>query len=246
LSSDKYPVEGDRALKTIRKGRKVAGAKHARAGGYARGAKARQRIVLAALAVFGAEGFEGASTRVIAERAGVVLPALQYYFGGKQSLYQECARHIAAEISAILDPALVKIAPLIAATADTSPQQAKAALYDLLDNVVDMLVGSRRPEAWVMFIIREQANPTAAFDLIYEQALGRVSRACTALVSKALGKSADDPEVRVRGFAVLGQLIAFRAARAAALRSLGWRNFNGERLKIMKRALRAHTEAALR
>jgi len=233
-------------LKTVRKGGKVViGAKRARTGGYARGAEARQRIVLAALAVFGAEGFEGASTRVIAKRADVVLPALQYYFGGKHSLYQECARHIATQISAILDPALAQIAPLIAPSADTSPRQAKAALNVLLDGVVDMLVGSRQPEAWVMFIIREQANPTAAFDLIYEQAFGRIAHAFTALVSKALGRSADDPEVRVRGFAVLGQVVAFRSARAAALRSLGWRNFDGERLEILKGALRAHMEAAL-
>lgn len=223
----------------------MIGAKRARTGGYARGAEARQRIVLAALAVFGAEGFEGASTRVIAERADVVLPALQYYFGGKQGLYQECARHIAMQISAMLDPALAQIAPLISPSAAASPRQAKAALHVLLDNVADMLVGSRQPQAWVMFIIREQANPTAAFDLIYEQAIGRIADACTALVSKALGRSVDDPEVRVRGFAVLGQVVAFRSARAAALRSLGWRNFDGEQLEILKRALRAHTEAAL-
>jgi AcrR family transcriptional regulator len=233
-------------LKTVRKGRKVAsGAKRARTGGYARGAEARQRIVLAALTVFGAEGFEGASTRVIAQRAGVVLPALQYYFGGKQSLYHECARHIATQISTILDPPLAQIAPLISPSADTSPRQAKEALFLLLDKVVDMLVGSRQPEAWVMFIIREQANPTTAFDLIYEQGIGRIANAFIALVSKALGKSVDDPEVRVRGFAVLGQLVAFRAARSSALRSLGWRNFDEERLKILKKALRTHTEAAL-
>jgi AcrR family transcriptional regulator len=233
-------------LKRVRKGRAVAsGAKRARTGGYPRGAEARQRIVLAALAVFGAKGFEGASTRVIAQQAGVVLPALQYYFGGKQNLYQECARHIAIQISAMLDPGLVQIAPLISPSADTTPRQAKEALHILLDKVVDMFVGSRQPEAWVMFIIREQANPTSAFDLIYGQGIGRIANAFIALVSKALGRSVDDPEVRVRGFAVLGQLIAFRAARSSALRSLGWRDFDGERLEILKRALRAHTDAAL-
>src|SRR3546814_20124674 len=80
-----------------------------------------------------------------------------------------------------------------------------------------------------MFIMREQANPTTAFDVIYDQAIGRVAGACMTLVSKALERSADDPEVRVRGFAVLGQIVAFRAARGAALRSLGWPDFHGER-----------------
>src|SRR3546814_19804804 len=97
-----------------------------------------------------------------------------------------------------------------------------------------------------MFIIREQANPTTSFDVIYDQAIGRVAGACMTLVSKALERSADDPEVRVRGFAVLGQIVAFRAARGAALRSLGWPDFNGERLAILKKAMRDHKAAALR
>src|SRR3546814_14324462 len=97
-----------------------------------------------------------------------------------------------------------------------------------------------------MFIIREQANPTTSFDMIYDQAIGRVAGACMTLVSKALERSADDPEVRVRGFAVLGQIVAFQAERGAALRSLGWHDFNGERLDCLKKATRDPTEAALR
>ena len=176
----------------------------------------------------------------------MALPALQYYFGGKEGLYLECARHIAVTMNAALDSALTQIAPLIEPSAKTTPRQAVAALQVIMDHIIDMLVGSSQAEPWVMFIIREQANPTSAFDLLYSEAIGRIAHACTALVSKALGKSTEDPEVRVRGFAVLGQLIAFRAAHAAALRSLSWPDMKGERLEIMKRALRAHTRAALR
>jgi TetR/AcrR family transcriptional regulator, regulator of cefoperazone and chloramphenicol sensitivity len=232
-------------LKTSRKKKPARRAKRTRSGAYAPGVEARQRIILAALAVFGAEGFEGASTRVLSKRAGVGLPALQYYFGGKEGLYLECARHIAAQMKAALDPALARIAPLIEPSARTAPREAVAALQMLLDHVIDMLIGSSKAEPWVMFIIREQANPTSAFDLLYSEALGRVGQACTALVAKALGRSPEEPDVRVRGFAVLGQIIAFRAAHAAALRSLNWANFDAERLEITKKALRAHTLAAL-
>ena len=233
-------------MKTTRNKKLASGPKRVRGVAYARGVEARERIILAALAIFGAEGFEGASTRVVSKRANVALPALQYYFGGKEGLYLECARHIAEKMKAALDPALARIAPMIEPSAKTTRRQAVAALQVLMDQIIDMLVGSSQAEPWVMFIIREQANPTSAFDLLYSEAIGRVAHACTALVSKALGKSTADPEVRVRGFAVLGQLIAFRAAHAAALRSLRWPNLEGERLAIIKSALRAHTRAALR
>jgi TetR/AcrR family transcriptional regulator, regulator of cefoperazone and chloramphenicol sensitivity len=136
---------------------------------------------------------------------------------------------------------------LLSGRGKKSTAAARAALHDLLDAVADLLVGGERDAGtWVMFIMREQANPTSAFDVICERAVGRIAGACMALVAKALGGSLDDPAVRVRGFAVLGQLVAFRAARGAAPRSLAWPDFKGARLSILKRAMKAHTDAALR
>ncbi len=46
---------------------------------YARGDATRTRIIETALEVFGTNGFEDASTRLIARRAGVNLAALHYF-----------------------------------------------------------------------------------------------------------------------------------------------------------------------
>src|SRR3954471_10749841 len=48
----------------------------------------RQAILDAALDLFAERGFDGASTRLIAERAGVAQPLLNYHFAGKQELWQ--------------------------------------------------------------------------------------------------------------------------------------------------------------
>ena len=63
-----------------------------------RGEDTWRRILETALALFAAEGFEGASTREIAERAGVNLPAIQYYFGSKEGLYRETITHISDQV----------------------------------------------------------------------------------------------------------------------------------------------------
>jgi TetR/AcrR family transcriptional regulator len=52
------------------------------------GDAARARILAAALDVFSDQGFDGASTREIAERAGVTQPLLNYHFHGKEALWQ--------------------------------------------------------------------------------------------------------------------------------------------------------------
>lgn len=49
----------------------------------------RERIVQVALEAFAELGFDGASTRAIAARAGVNQGLIPYYFGSKQALWQE-------------------------------------------------------------------------------------------------------------------------------------------------------------
>jgi AcrR family transcriptional regulator len=59
----------------------------------------RERLVDAALAVFGDVGFEGASTREIARRAGVALAALPYHFTTKDVLWRAAADRIFGDLT---------------------------------------------------------------------------------------------------------------------------------------------------
>jgi len=59
-----------------------------------RSLETRERLVEAALAVFATHGFEGATTRAIARRAGVALAALPYHFTTKEALWRAAADRI--------------------------------------------------------------------------------------------------------------------------------------------------------
>lgn len=61
--------------------KKTGGAKRAR------GEEVRERVLHAALECFGAFGFEGTSTRAVAERAGLSHPLLLYHFESKEKLW---------------------------------------------------------------------------------------------------------------------------------------------------------------
>jgi len=52
------------------------------------GSETRERILQAALEAFSEQGFEGATTREIASRAGVNLGLIKYYFDNKQKLWR--------------------------------------------------------------------------------------------------------------------------------------------------------------
>ena len=59
-----------------------------------RSVETRERLLEAALGVFAEHGFEGASTREIARRAGVALAALPYHFTVKEELWRATADRI--------------------------------------------------------------------------------------------------------------------------------------------------------
>src|SRR5690606_6633816 len=69
----------------------------------ARGDLTRQKLLQAAIEVFGIQGFDGTTTRALARAAGVNLQAIPYYFGGKEKLYLAVAEHIASSVGARLE-----------------------------------------------------------------------------------------------------------------------------------------------
>jgi AcrR family transcriptional regulator len=58
----------------------------------------RERLLDAALTEFGAKGFDGASTRAIAERVDAHQPQIHYHFESKQALWRAAVDHLFAEL----------------------------------------------------------------------------------------------------------------------------------------------------
>jgi AcrR family transcriptional regulator len=62
--------------------------------GYQVSARTRQSLIEAAGELFAENGFNGTTTRAIADRAGVTLGGIHYHFGSKEELYLAAFRHI--------------------------------------------------------------------------------------------------------------------------------------------------------
>lgn len=72
------------------------------AGRQLRAVDTRERIIAAALDAFADLGFDGATTRDIAERAGVNQGLITYHFAGKLALWQAAVDDIFARLRASL------------------------------------------------------------------------------------------------------------------------------------------------
>jgi TetR/AcrR family transcriptional regulator len=69
----------------------------------------RQELLEAALVEFGANGFDGASTRAIAERADAHQPQINYHFASKTALWHEAVDHLFALLDAELGPLVLDL-----------------------------------------------------------------------------------------------------------------------------------------
>jgi len=212
------------------------------AGGYARGEETRARIIEAALKVFGEEGYVRASTRQIAREAGVMPPALQYYFDSKEGLHRACAEFIIETAAPMLFPA---IAAAEAVLAQGRPQAATDALCDVLDAVVDASLFKNNAQVWGTFSARLKSEEDSPGGAVIETKVAAPLRdICARLVAGAIGSPLND-DARLRAVAILSQVLAFNTHLEGSLQAMDWPDFNGPRRDAVKAVLRAHTRAAL-
>jgi AcrR family transcriptional regulator len=200
------------------------------------------RLLDTAVDHFGRRGIDGASTRAIAAAAGTTMSSITYHYGSKQGLYLAAARHIAAQMGKRMAPALT--ASETRSRDGEGPDAAAVALLVVIDRFAEMMV---HPEssAWARFIVREQMDPTEAFDVLYSGVMGRLVDHLSTLIVRLGGGRFDAAEARLKTLAIIGQALVFRVARATLLRVTGWTDIDTGGAAAIRDIIRAHTNAIL-
>ncbi len=192
----------------------------------------KQKLLDAGLEVFGRMGYEAATTRIIAQKAKVNLAAIPYHFGSKENLYNVVVQFIADTIAGLFQQTLKKIDELLA-DPDTSREALFGGLELALRSFGSLVVGSPLASRLAPIILREQMEPTPAFDRLYEGGIGQAQQAVHRLVARLLGRPEGDPEALVQAHAIWGQVMVFRAARELALRRMRRKNFSDDQLDLI-------------
>jgi TetR/AcrR family transcriptional regulator, regulator of cefoperazone and chloramphenicol sensitivity len=200
------------------------------------------RLLDTAIDQFGRNGIDGASTRAIAAAAGTTMSSITYHYGGKHGLYLAAARHIADQMGERMAPALAAIES--PSREREGADAASAALLTIIDRFVEVMV---HPEsaAWARFIVREQMEPTEAFDVLYSGMMGRLVDHLAALIARIGGGRCKRADARLKTVAIVGQALVFRVARATLLRAMGWTEVDARGAAAIRRIVRAHTYAIL-
>jgi TetR/AcrR family transcriptional regulator, regulator of cefoperazone and chloramphenicol sensitivity len=203
----------------------------------------RERIMEAALDLFGERGLTGTTVRDIAQRAHVNVAAISYHFGGKDELYRAVAETV---VGAIESRARERIAPMLQSP-PTDPVAAGKALEDFAATMVEVIVGPEEMRRVARFIIREQMQPTFAFEVLYSF-MSRMHGAATQLFALAAGLDPQSKEAMLRTFLIVGQVVFLRIGEAAVTRRLQIKRYDdallAEVTAIVRKNVRAMVKAA--
>jgi len=213
-------------------------------GGYARGEETRARIITVALRLFGDRGFDGVSTREIAEEAGVNPPALQYYFDSKEGLYCACAEHVADRMFKGTEPMVARAERLLA---EAAPASALVEAYCAVSESLIELMLDPEGRVWSAFLGAEQAGfgPGTAYPIFLERFAARLDRALAGIVGRLSGADAPSTEARLRVAAINGQYMVFLNKRPWALAVMEADALTPELARLVKTIVIDHTRTLL-
>jgi TetR/AcrR family transcriptional regulator, regulator of cefoperazone and chloramphenicol sensitivity len=198
------------------------------------------RLLDTAIEQFGRRGLEGASTRAIAAAAKTAMSSITYHYGGKEGLYLAAAQRIGEQISE-------RFATQLAQAPDPDSLDARAAVEQVItlaDAFLSMML-SPISAPWARFIVREQMEPTEAFEVLWSQFMSHLSGHLVKLVLRAGNGQWKPAEARVRAVALVGQILVFRVSRATALRMTGWNDIGTAQAAEIRRVLHAHIRLLL-
>lgn len=161
----------------------------------------RQRLLEAACDVFAGKGYRNATVQDICERAGANIAAVNYYFGSKQSLYEEVWTHLwdvahrgyQAEIESIDSPV--------------------ERLHAIIRTRIHHLLGGGKTGRLPAIIYREMADPTELNQQLVERFLKPAIESLTATVAAILGVPKGHPAARRCAVSIQSQFMSINIMR---------------------------------
>ena len=164
-------------------------------------AASRERIVLAAGAVFAEKGYESATVREICAAAEVNVASVNYYFGDKSQLYLETVRR-ARQLRA-------EERPLPSRPEGTAVE---LRLYDFVSTILQRMLGSEHGPWPVRLMLREVLQPTQACRELVEDYFRPHFEHLLNLLELLMPAEAPVYRRRQIGLGVIGQCLHYRVA----------------------------------
>ena len=195
-----------------------------RKAGYPKSEATRRSILKAGIRAFAEQGYAAATTRRIAQDAGVALPAIAYHFAGKEGLYSACAEAIVQRHRNDLAEVLATAQTVLEAE-PPAPDACRDALARILKSALRSFLNDEDGQARVDFAIRALRDEGEAVSILarelWEPGMDVVAR----LIAARRGSDLEQRD-RTDALLLLSSLLALPLGPAVAMRLLGLKALN--------------------
>ncbi len=206
-----------------------------------RSERTRQRLIEVAVEVFSELGYEAASTRTIVDRAQANLVSIPYYFGSKQGLYYAAAEYIGAEVTGRFQAACDRARQGLAQSG-LSRHQTLELFIEFMVDFAHVMLGTDAPDCWGQFILREQSQPTEAFDILFAHFSSTLNIGIE-FISRLTGRPAEAPATRLQFLTTMSMVLFTRTHRASLLRTMQWKSIGPTERHQVEEMLRQNMHA---
>lgn len=196
----------------------------------------KERLLRAASEIFAEKGYHDATVAEICEAAGANIAAVNYYFGDKESLYDEVWRHAFSITSGAY--------PLDGGrSADASVQDC---LYSYASALLHRVFNEGATGLFAKLLYHEMASPTLALDKIAKDVLLPQSQHLDGVIKKALGKDIDDRQLLLCKHSIIGQCAFYNFSRPLRERVIGKKTMTEEEIDHTARHIARFSLGGLR
>ncbi len=190
-------------------------------------------LLMTAVKLFGRHGYDGVTTRMLADAAGANVAGIKYHFGSKDDLYIAAIDYIIALIAPRME-IVVGMAGQAKTLAGDDPQRRALVVSQVVETVLDTFLANPMVREVMPFVLREIFVPGPYFDRIYDALPRRMHETLTELVAWILDLDSQAPTTIMRTHAVIGQLVVFHIGRAILTRRLGVDDYSDADIQRIK------------
>jgi len=208
-----------------------------------RSPNAHDRLLEVGVDVFGKHGFDAATTRMIAKKAGVNIAAIPYYFNGKEGLYHAVVAYIAGKLESQVESTLLEIEERVA-EGNLNGEEALVLLEKLLEKMINFMVGSPEAPRFARIVLREQLYPSSAYDILFNRIMAPMINGVDKMVATATGETPSRVS-SLRALTLIGQVIVFRVARETTVRALGLKGYSSDETAEIRRVILEQTRGMI-
>jgi AcrR family transcriptional regulator len=189
-------------------------------------------LIMAAIELFGRDGFAAASTRVISEQAGTNIASIKYYFGSKEELYKAAVVHVAEQVRPGIEFALAAFKQGQDLAGQDSIVQARL-IKQLVAYLLQFFLTNKDIPHFMPFVLREFFIPGPHFSIFYEAVPRQVHELLTQMIAMVDGSDPASESTIIRAHAVLGQVMMFHVGREVLFRRLDWQTYTPARVELI-------------